>query len=204
MAITNGYLTLDQAKQALATGQTVEAANDTLIERAVEAASRAIDRYCARIFYDTGSTTARTYRADDLYELDVDDFHTETGLVVRTDTTDDGTFDTTWTSDQWQLEPLVRVNGWPYTRIVAVDTKTFPRHARRPGVEVAAQWGWAAVPLDVELACQILMAKYFHRKDTPQGVAGFSEFGVVRLISGDRDVTGLLDPFRRHLVAGVV
>jgi hypothetical protein len=38
----------------------------------------------------------------------------------------------------------------------------------------------------------------FKRADSPLGVAGFGEFGVVRVTQLDPDVKALLEPYRRH------
>jgi hypothetical protein len=63
-------------------------------------------------------------------------------------------------------------------------------------VKVTAQWGFAEVPDDVEEACRIKAAKLYRRKDSPEGVAGSGEFGVVRISKfEDPDVVMLLNDF---------
>ena len=52
------------------------------IEQAIEAASREIDAYCGRRFWQDGTATARTYYADTPRIACVDDIATTTGLVV--------------------------------------------------------------------------------------------------------------------------
>lgn len=153
---TNGYATGAQLKAAL----NIPSANtdrDTELTRAIDAASRAIDDHCHRFFYDSGSATARKFTTSDPYVLIVPDFHTTTGLVVATDTTGDGTFDTTWSSSgspaDYQPEPIDPDEGRPWTRLAAIDDKTFPTGGRAPTVQVTAQWGWAAVPDPVTEAC---------------------------------------------------
>lgn len=128
--------------------------------------------------------------------------------MVKTDDNGDGTFETTWDATgspaDYQAEPLVRVNGYPYTRIVAIDDKAFPVSTRRALVQVTAQWGWAAVPIDVEQACLILAAKFFQRRQTSTGVIGFDAMGAtVRITRRDPDVTDLIDPFRRFDIGAV-
>ena len=55
MAITNGYATLTEIKAALGINDNVD---DTRLELAVETASREIDQFCNRTFYNAG-TAAR-------------------------------------------------------------------------------------------------------------------------------------------------
>lgn len=205
MTITNGYATRDQMKTRLGIGDTDE---DDEIDNAVNAASRFIDQHCRRRFYQDGSASARTYygrptpaRGFPTF-VEVDDFHTTTGLVVKTDTSDDGTFDTTWSSDEYQLEPLNGVvdgiEGWPYTRLVAVKQRDFPYWGDRARVEITADWGWASVPPEIGEACRIQAARIFRRKATPEGIAGGFEVGAVRVSSRvDPDVEQLLAPFVR-------
>lgn len=209
MAITNGYATLNELKSRLGIGDTDE---DSEIEAAVEAASRFIDQHCRRRFYVDDDVSARTYYADSEPTFDargcrrsvvqVHDISTTTGLVVKTDTSDDGTFDTTWDAADYQLEPLNGVvdgvEGWPYTRLVAVKSREFPSWGERARVEITAKWGWTAVPTEVAEACRIQAARLYRRKHSPDGIAGGFDFGTVRVSSRvDPDVEQLLMPFVR-------
>lgn len=199
MAITNGYATLAEIKDYL---EITSSSHDTDLERSVEAASRKIDQFCGRIFYDTGSATAKTFRAWHPYELDVPDFSTTTGLIVQTDTSADGTYDETWTiTTDFVVEPVgTHLGTVPYNRMVAVGARAFPTWGRRPRVQVTARWGWTAVPTDVEIVCLELAGELFKRKDAPFGVANFNEFGAVRVSGSDDRVLQRLDHYRRILV----
>ena len=42
-------------------------------------------------------------------------------------------------------------------------------------------FGWPKVPRNVREAARLLAADHFKRKDAPFGVAGFSEYGPVRI-----------------------
>lgn len=176
--------------------------HDTIVSNAVDAANQAVVQFCGRTFDKTavGSETARVFYPENRRLAIVDDFHDTTNLVVETDEGDDGTYETTWTiDDDFQTEPLNQLeNGVtvPYHRIRAVESRRFPWN-RRPSVQVTAAWGWTAVPDAVFEATLIKAARLFHRKDSPQGVAGFNEFGAVKLSSRDDDVMSLLAPFRR-------
>lgn len=209
MAIANGYTTLAvlHSYLGIATADTVD---DTTLEQAVEAASRAIDNYCGRRFYADGAATARLYRPVSAGWLDVDDISTTTSLAVKTDENDDATFEITWTvATDCQLEPLNGVGpsgeAWPYTRIVAVGVYEFPTANDHAAAQVTAKWGWTTAPEPVQQACLQLSAEMWKRKDAPFGVAGVGDFGVLRVpADGMRQVASLLGPYRKGgFVVGV-
>ena len=171
------------------------------LDDALAAASREIETWCDRQFNKATTATARVFPPLAAYTALVDDFHTTTGLIIATDTGDDGTFDTTWTAADYELEPMNGVvsgqAGWPYWRIRAVGAHTFPTCTRRRApVQVTAQWGWAAVPGPVKEACLVTAAELFKLADAPFGVAGFGEFGAVRVRMNSR-AQALLAPYRR-------
>jgi hypothetical protein len=200
MAITNGYCTLNELK-AFVTVAVADTNHDGDLERAVESASRMIDNYCGRIFYDSGSATAKTFKPDSPFYVEVPDFSTTTGLVVKTDTSDDGTFDITWDAGDFQVEPTSSVfGGRPYNRITAVESRTFPTAGRRTRVEITARWGWTAVPTDVEQTCLIVAGELWRRKEAPFGVAGFGPDGAVRVGSTEIPMLARLNHYRPVLV----
>jgi hypothetical protein len=88
MAITNGYCTLNQVKAALRITDTVD---DALLEGAVESASRLIDGFAARNFYNAGTAT-RLFTAYDSIYVQTDDI-AGTAITVQTSTLADGVFD---------------------------------------------------------------------------------------------------------------
>jgi hypothetical protein len=195
MTLTNAYLTLAEFKSLI--GKTTVDGDDAC-ERAIEAASRAVDAWCGRRFYADAAATARVFAPFTASEAWVDDIHTTTDLVVKTDTGDDGTYETTWTTGDYELMPRNGIRngleGWPYTAIRAVEGLSFPC-GRRATVQVTARWGWAAVPTAVELAAQILAMDFWKSKDAPFGIAGLdSEFGSSRIRSNPQ-VKALLSPF---------
>lgn len=193
MAITNGYATLADVKAAL---KITDNMDDSLLEIAVESASREIDGYTGRYFYN-GGTATRNYAATDSWVTFVDDLQS----VSELSTTDEvGGSYTVWTANDFQLEPLNGlVNGLtqPYTSIRAVNQYVFPFLADRALVKVTGVWGWASVPVAVKQATILLAARIFKRNDSPLGVAGFGDMGVVRVGSRlDPDVQHLVDPYR--------
>lgn len=204
MAITNGYCTSDEAK-SFRRLEVSDSIDDVEIDAAVNAASRIIDRNCGRSFFDAGSVSARVFTAGITHRITVDDFSTTTGLVVKVDTSGDGTYDQTWASTDYQTEPLngVRdgVSGWPFYSLRAVGSYCFPVSSEAL-VEVTARWGWAAVPDEVKQACLMQTNRLLSRRKSPDGVSGFGDFGAVRVSRVDPDIDELLMPFKRQSIPG--
>lgn len=204
MAVKNGYITLPDLKAAL--GDLDHDGNDAQYERAIEAASRQIDSWYGGQFWKEPTPVARLFRAENPHMVWTGDLADTTGLIVKTDDDGDGVFETTWTSAEWQAEPFVRINNRPYQQIVAVGGRCFPTRRRhdewrhtigmRPRVQVTASWGWPAVPDEVEQACQILAVDHFKSKDLTGGIAGFGDFGPIRIASFNPQAKALLEPLR--------
>lgn len=208
MAISNGYATLAQVKSAL---RITDSVDDALIELAIESASRLIDSYCARVFYNLGSQ-ARFFAATDPYFCPIDDCQSIT--EVATALTSNGNYDTVWanpTSNQnngdYQVEPLnasYPTDGIsaPITGVRALWRYLFPTIGGNALVRITGTWGWASVPTAITQACVIQAARIFKRNDSPLGVAGFGDLGVMRVSTNlDPDVRQLVEPYRR--VTGV-
>ncbi len=204
---TGDYIVLADLKAYL--GLTVTT-YDPFLATCITSASRAIDKYCQRKFWLDSVVVARTFVPDTLLDLDLgpgNDIGSTTGLIVKTDPSGTGNFTITWASTDYQLlpqnAPSASPEAKPWTALRAVGTKTFPwlintwlTHLDR--IQITALWGWpVAVPSDVVQATYIKAARLFHRKDSPQGIAGFNDFGPVRLSRGeDGDVMSLLDGYR--------
>jgi hypothetical protein len=203
MAVTNGYCAVEDVRGQLTDSSSkIDAAP---LERAINATSRAIDRYCGRRFWKDAAPVVRVFEADDAHMLTVNDIASATGLLVKVDSAGDGAFATTWTNlTDYQLRPLnADADGGAYSwsEIKTIGGLCFPWFRDgRPGVQVTAQWGWSQVPDQVTSAAILKTVSLFMRKDAPFGVAGFTDFGPVRITKRDPDVMDLLSPF----VVGVV
>jgi hypothetical protein len=201
MAITNGYCTLAEIKAFV---NIVDSNDDDELEDAVNSASRQIDAYCGRKFYADGATSAKVYRTRNPYMVVVDDISTSTGLVLKYDDSDDGTYETTVASTDFILLPLngeaFGIDGLGFTSIELLTDgpHEFPTtHTNnRPRIEVTANWGFAAVPEPVRQACLMLSSENFAMRNTPLGIAGVGEFGVLA-VRQNRQITRMLDPYRR-------
>lgn len=195
MPDTTLYVTLTELKSWLGID-----GGDEALEVCAYAASRAIDAVCNRRFYPDTTATARTFHASGSYGADVDDFYTTTGLIVKTDTAGNGGYGTTWAATDYQVEPFTPAEGWPYTRLTAVGDYTFSRTAI-PFLQVTAKWGWEATPDEIRVAARIQASRIYHRRNSPQGVAGFGDLGVVRVSNRvDPDVEMLVRPYIKHPV----
>lgn len=197
MAITNGYTDLTNLKLSLSITDTVD---DTWLEICVTAASRAIDNFTERVFYQ--SEGSRVFIPYDNFMVEIDDLASLTSL--KTSTNVDGVFDQTWGTNDRQLEPLNGIAGGipsPTTHIRAVGDYWFPTAGQEATVQVTGTFGWSAVPDAVEQACILQAARYFKRADSPMGVAGFDAMGVVRLSRIDPDIATLLEPYCRIRMA---
>lgn len=201
MAITNGYCTLAELKAFV---NISDSNDDAELEDAVNSASRQIDAYCGRKFYADGSTSAKVYRTRNPYQVTVDDISTATGLVLKYDDDDDGTFEITISSSDYFLMPLngeaFGISGLGYTSIELLTDgeHEFPtiKTNNRPRIQVTANWGFAAVPEPVRQACLMLSSENFAMRNTPLGIAGVGEFGVLA-VRQNRQITRMLDPYRR-------
>jgi len=193
MAITNGYCTLQELKDVLRITDNVD---DTLLETSIEAASRQIDGYCERIFYSS-SEEVRYYAARNSYETEIDDLISLTTL----ETAPNGrAFDQTWTSEEYQLEPLNGIASGlyqPATLIRAIDDLLFPTIGGEALVKVTGTFGWSDVPVAVKQAALMGAGRLYKRYDSPLGVLGFGDLGVVRVSRLDHDIAALLQPYRR-------
>lgn len=203
MAITNGYTTLSEVKNIL---RITDSVDDSLLETCIESSSRQIDTHCERVFYI--GTATRVFSPMDSYNVEIDDLISLTTLKTSSDA--DGVYDITWTATDYQLEPLNGLTGGsysPYTRIRAVGdylfpSVNFPNAQGEATVQVAGVFGYGtAVPADVKQACNLMAVRQYKRYDSPLGVAGFGDIGVVRVSRVDPDVDALLSPYRRLRMA---
>lgn len=196
MSITNGYCTAAELREQV--GDTTGLLTPALLERAVNTTSRAIDKFCGRRFWQDATVQVRTYKPDSVDTAWVDDISTTTGLIIKTDSTADGTFATTWASTDYQLEPLnadADQTAYAWWKIVAIDRYQFPIATRRTTLQVTAKFGWSAVPDGVAEACLLRAAAIFKRREATWGIAGFNDFGPVRITRRDPDVVELLSEF---------
>jgi len=195
LAITNGYCTLADIKASLRITDNVD---DSLLETAVESASRLVDGFAGRNFYSNGSAT-RYFTPEDSIVCEIDDLISLTRLEVSADL--DGVFDQVWAATDYQLEPLNGradgLTGWPATRIRAVGDFVFGTNIGEASVKVIGTWGWSAAPVAIKQATILQGSRIFSRLNSPLGVLSAPDLGYIRVGTRlDPDVQQLVEPYR--------
>jgi hypothetical protein len=202
-----GYPTVSELRGHIGVDDTFE---DGRLVSSLEAAVRDVEAFTGRRFVQDAAVSARTYRPESAYYLRLPaghDISTTTGLIVKTDDSSVGTYGTTWTiNTDFVLEPFDGVGydgstGWPYTRVVAVGSRWFPRcYNHRATVQITAKWGWATTPEPVKQAVLLRAAALWKRKDAPYAVAGFGDLGLIR-VREDPDIVSLLSRYMHGSLA---
>ena len=192
------YCTLSQLKASL---RITDQVDDSLLSTAIDSASRWVDGWCDRSFATAG--TAITFRdfvpTDTFGIIHIDDCVQVT--EVRVDDDLDQTFGKTLQSIDWAAEPVnTQTYGLtlPFTRLRSYEDGYWPVWRGQPTVRVYARYGWPAIPDPVRQATILQAARLFTRLDSPLGVAGMGDMGVMRVSRFvDPDVEQLLQPYRR-------
>lgn len=203
MAITNGYATLAEVKASL---RITDSVDDTLLELAIESASRSIDEFAGRVFYSQGSAV-RFFAAESAEFVAIDDLISISELATSSGSNNE--FDLVWTGYNagspvdYQLEPLnnsAATDGvvQPVTGIRSRITYSFPVLGQVALVRVTGTWGWSAIPTAIKQATVIQAARYFKRNDSPLGVLSAPDLGYIRVGSRlDPDVEMMISGYRR-------
>ena len=216
--ITNPLCTLQDIKIAL---RITDTNDDYQLGRCIDAASRGVEAYCQRHFFQDQAASARIYVCTDPWTLIVEDFMTMTGFVLAIDYAGDGEYATIATNPtnvdddgvlaqgDFQLEPLNGlVNGqpWAWDTLHMVRSLYFPVYGGtaypkpylQALVKVTAQWGWNYIPVDVQQATIYEAIKLFKTQDTPFGATAFGETGIVKQTPQLHSTTKqLLTPYRK-------
>jgi hypothetical protein len=175
-----------------------DASSDVLLNVALSSACRSIDKFCGgRRFYRDNAPSARIYRPERNVTWDrdgqlmlVDDIADTTGLVVESGTPQGNS----WTPiTDYETHPdNALAKGEPITGLLRLAW-WFGGYGLR--LRVTATWGWPAVPENVVQATLIQAARFYRRKDSPEGVLGSADWGAIRVSRLDPDVQALLADF---------
>lgn len=199
MPIVNGYCTLAEAKSALRITDNVD---DAILEREIESASRRVDGFCGRFFYQR-QATINCYPYNEYLLVFPADVAT-TAVTIKIDSTGNGTYATTLAFGvDYILEPTDTVlQSRPYRQARMVGGQTFPLEVQPsfPTCQVAATYGWPSIPNDIREATILLTIRQFARLNAALGVVGFADMAVsVRAV--DPDVRDLLQPYVLYGIA---
>ena len=187
MAVVNGYLTTSEAQSYIG----MSAGSDTAeLDDVITSVSRMIDRFCGRQFFQSTSTQKFFDCEPDQETLTFGPYgDLVTATAVAYDDNDDGVYEVTIAATDYQLLPQGATTRGPISEpftglrvLSGVSLPLAPAASGRTGlVRITGTWGWPAVPVEVKQAARILVAEVFKLADAPLGVAGVSEFGVVRV-----------------------
>lgn len=191
------YIAAEDLKKSLELTNTTNIDRD--IERALPAASRAIDEMCNRKFSKDATAVSRYFDARTATICLIDDVPDQS-VTVAVDRTGNYTYGESWTEGtHYIFEPMnAPADDKPYESMRAIRT-SFPLHTG--AVKVTARFGWDAVPAQVIEACAILANKLIVRlREAPFGIvsAGIDTGAVMRIARTDPDVVTLLEPFMRN------
>lgn len=172
--------------------------NATVRTRALRAAEQMCDLYCMRTFtVASGTPAARLFAAPTpaLRILRIFDCVSITSVV-----------DNTVTVTDYQPEPIGGRNALgvtvPYEDLRRLDACWSYSSDGEALITVTADWGWLAVPAQVTEATMILAKDILQQRNNNSGVAGFGEFGAVRVRMNPL-VSDMLNPLRRIEAFGV-
>lgn len=187
--VSDLYTDLPTVKEMLS--KESEDTRDELVDQAIRAASRLIDKRTGRRFYTDAVPVARTFttagrvyydRVSGGYQLLIPDLADDTGMSVEFGSGSSWVVTTGFTAGPDNALLL----GRPITRLANLGGWG------TAGIRITALWGWPAVPDEVQLAASLLAARLYRRKDSPQGVIGGGDFGPVRVSRIDPDVEALI------------
>ncbi|MGW1000746.1 phage gp6-like head-tail connector protein [Streptomyces sp. NPDC002520] len=190
------YATRDELKAQLGI-EVADTTRDALLDKALTAASRGIDRATGRRFWLDDVATARTYRLyqrivreEDGNVLLVDDIGSITGMTVESASTAGGTYTTVTGYEATPDNALA--DGNPITGLLRPNSIWGTSFTR---IRVTAHFGWPDVPHDIAQACLIQATRLYKRKDSPEGIIGSAEWGLRNLSRRDPDVWALIEPY---------
>jgi hypothetical protein len=187
------YISLALFKANLKTTATT---HEELMAFAIGTASRQVEDFCRRRFYADPTTTVRSYSPRDRTfpvsygeKILVDDIASTTGLVVEVGR------DSSWTAvTSYDTEPDNALADYkPITGLIRLNANWTTVASNR--VRVTAKHGWPAVPQAVQQATLLQATRLYLRKDSPEGVMGTAEWGLIRMSRVDPDVAELLKDF---------
>jgi hypothetical protein len=200
------YSTLAMLKQSLGLAST-DTTKDDLLNLALISASRAVENFCdERVFNLAKTATARTYplgvykitRTPRGERVRVDDIGSASGIIVEL--TPDNI---TWTAiTDYDLYPDNALTKGQPVEAIQLRWTANERLWYNTDIRVTARWGWPQVPAAVENSTLLMATRLYKRKDSPEGIAGSTEWGLVRVPNLDPDIQRLLAAIHPPMMVG--
>jgi hypothetical protein len=190
--MTQRYATLDELKSWLGI---TDATDNIVLGKKLDEACRNADEHLGRFFYQTAAGTALYYTADKYESLLIDDCVALT--EVATDEDGDRTYETVWAAGDYDLTPYNAAGkDRPYTKIAVTPLGDyyFPAGVAK-GVKLTGTWGWPKVPEQISGAVLMRAARLFKRRETPTGLSGNADLGIIRVNRFDGDYDELVELF---------
>jgi hypothetical protein len=174
-----------------------DTSRDALLLSALGAASRGIERATGRRFWLDPAPVARVYnprrrlvRQEDGELLLTNDIGSIDDMVVELGQAGSDSFAAVTGYETWPDNALA--DGEPITGLLRpMNIWAIPITR----IRITARFGWPEVPDEVNEAALIQATRLFKRKDSPEGIIGSAEWGVVRLSRRDPDVWNLIEQF---------
>jgi hypothetical protein len=216
-AVNFAYCSVGEVKSALAVSPD-DTKDDFEIQRAVLSATSMLTNECGQHFYRV--TEARTFTYDSITALFTDPFVPGSITSFKLDYDGDGVYEVTWAenvnyqamrfADHYNAGYLGEKRPHNYVQALlnsSVGGGQFLPFiwpwTQRNRVQITATWGWQSVPQNIANAALILAVDLFKAKDTPWGVAGFGELGLVRVQSNPQIMDLITDYQNPRNVVGI-
>lgn len=201
--LEHGYCSVDDLREQLSDLGSHNLSERQLV-RAINAASRSIDNHTGRRFWADAAPVSKVFPVPTAgLELWLpEDIAYSAGLAVSTW---DGSAYTAWDAADYRLWPYgANTSGSMYGGWWKLESARGLRFDVRGAtgivpIQIAARFGWAFTPPEVEQACLLKAAQLFKRKDAPYGVAQFGDIAAVQITRADKDVLELLWPYVRDV-----
>lgn len=153
MPITDAYVTVEEFREIAGR---LDASKDPAILNALLTITRMIEGQLHQCFNIETAAVARTYIGDGSRCLQVDNIGSTSGLEIKIDADNDGTFsdETALATTDYELLPRNAAVGsepspWYEIYLPIWSTRTYWPHYR---IQVTAKYGWPAVPQPVKRA----------------------------------------------------
>ncbi len=192
------FIDPDDLKKTLQLEGTSFADDD--VEAACSAATEVLQQELGRRFSKDSSDVVRLYTALDDRFLNVRDLVSVTTL--RTDDDGDGSFETTWGTEDYKLQPLNAAQDLEPFTVIEIDLhngdKRFPTRVQG-GVQITGKFGWPKLPQGLIMAARILATQLMKRSRENPSFIITAETAIV-ILRNDPQMNALLKGLRRPKV----